>query len=52
MGKSAKKDAAQKTAKKLKKAGEKPVSPVNKVDFLLHLNKLAGTLLHQLRKEI
>jgi hypothetical protein len=52
MGKSAKKDTAQKTNKKLKKAGEKPASPVNKVDFLLHLNKLQGTLLYQLRKEI
>ena len=41
-----------KTTRRPKKAHEKPTRPVDKVDFLLHLNKLQGTLLLQLRKEV
>lgn len=52
MEKNSKKEMVQETARKNKKAGKKPVSPVDKVDFLLQLNKLQGTLLLQLRKEV
>jgi hypothetical protein len=52
MEKNIKKGKAQETARRHKKAGEKPTSPINKVDFLLQLNRLQGTLLQQLRKEI
>ncbi len=33
------------TTRRLKKAGEKPTRPVDKVDFLLHLSKLQRALL-------
>jgi hypothetical protein len=52
MGRNLKKEKTRNTARKQKKAGKIPTSPVKKVDFLLHLNRLQGTLLQQLRKEI
>ena len=52
MVKKFKKGRMMETTRRLKKAGEKPTRPVDKVDFLLHLNKLQGTLLLQLRKEV
>lgn len=52
MEKNFKKGRTQETARKQNKAGGKPASPVDKVDFLLRLNKLQGTLLQQLRKEV
>lgn len=52
MGKNIKKGKKKQTARRHKKADKIPTSPVKKVDFLLHLNRLQGTLLQQLRKEI
>jgi hypothetical protein len=47
-----KKGRIMETTRRPKKVGEKPTRPVDKVNFLLHLNKLQGTLLLQLRKEV
>ena len=38
--------------RKHKNVTEKKLSPVDKVDFLLQLTRLQGTLLQQLKKEV
>jgi len=52
MAKKIKMKKAKKTFSKQQKLSPKSVLPADKVDFLIQLNKLAGSLLIQLKKEV